>query len=130
MKFLKTHIAILGSSVFLTGYLSYLKSTQAQTHVVQSVQSKGTTLIPNVYSTYADIGGKVQLLPGPFYSNVMVMANVSAPSSSSAICGRSVDGESHPAYEFGRTGNVIVTSDAMYVCNSNLQWRRIALSEF
>jgi hypothetical protein len=116
------------ASIFL--FLLTTAKVIAQTSVNQSTQTKGTTLIPNYYFSYAEINGKVQVVPGPASNKLMRLNTTIPPPSSSAICCREIDGDSHPAYEFARIGSFVLNEDALYVCTNVCKWRKLPLSTF
>lgn len=115
----------------LSGFLVLL-TIFSQTKVDAPTQTKGLNLLTNSYFsivTFAD-SGKVQLLPGPEFSRNLRISNVSVPPNSQSICSREIDGESHPAYEFLRSNEVIFDKDYMYICTQEKRFKRVRLEEF
>ena len=102
----------------------------SQTKLDLKSQAKGTNLKPNLYFTTATTNGDVQLLPGMFFTRLMQRENATPPPTSAGICNVVVDGLPHQAYEFARTGSVILTDTHMYVCLASNKWKRIPMEAF
>ena len=103
-----------------------------QTRVNQEKQTWGSNIIVNeLYykATFVD-NGRFQLLPGWYFNRMLRIQNVTPPPNSQAICGRKMDREVHPAYEFLSTGDVIATEEALYFCTPFKKWKRISLGDF
>lgn len=105
-------------------------SMMAQTKLDMKTQTKGTNIKPNLYFTTVTASGDVQLMPGIFFTRLMQRENATPPPTSASKCNVVVDGNSHEAYEFARTGSVILTETHMYVCLSSNTWKRIPMEAF